>query len=106
MMLDELDDDLEIKLYVFPKEQINVFGQGAVGHVIVQLQKEDNEEPIIANKDIVVKYKVTNDIFANVNTSPTDLGETSGEIKIKKGTYAPPSLRIAGKIINKSLRNI
>jgi hypothetical protein len=85
--VDELDEDLEIKLYVFPKDQINVFGQGAVGHIIVQLQKEDDEEPVIANKDITVKYKVTNDIFANVNTSPTNLGETSGEIKIKKGTY-------------------
>jgi len=85
--VDELDEDLEIKLYVFPKDEINVFGQGAVGHVIVQLQKEDNEEPVIANKDIIVKYKVTNDVYQNINTSPTNLGETSGEIKIKKGTY-------------------
>ena len=88
LSVDELDDDLEIKLYVFPKDQINVFGQGAVGHIIVQLQKENNEEPVIANKDITVKYKVTNDIFANVNTSPgSHIGENSGDIKIKKGSY-------------------
>jgi hypothetical protein len=86
--VDELDEDLEIKLYVLPKDQINVFGQGAVGHIIVQLQKEGNEEPVIANKDITVKYKVTNDIFANLNTSPgANIGETSGDIKIKKGSY-------------------
>ena len=88
LSVDELDDDLEIKLYVFPKDQINVFGQGAVGHIIVQLQKENNEEPVIANKDIIVKYKVTNDVFANVNTSPgSNIGENSGDIKIKKGSY-------------------
>ena len=85
--VDELDEDLEIKLYVFPKDQINVFGQASVGNIIVQLQTENGEEPVIANKDIIVKYKVTNDIFANVNTSPTNLGEKSGEIKIKRGSY-------------------
>ena len=86
--VDELDDDLEIKLYVFPEDEINVFGQGAVGHIVVQLQKEDDDEPVLATKDIIVKYKVTNDIFANVNTSPNaQIGESSGEIKIKKGSY-------------------
>ena len=86
--VDELDDNLKIKLYVFPKDQINISGQGAVGHIIVQLQKEDSEEPVIANKDIIVKYKVTNDVYDNVNTSPgVQLGETSGDIKIKKGSY-------------------
>jgi hypothetical protein len=86
--VDEIDDDLEIKLYVFPNDKINVFGKGPVGHIIVQLQKENNEEPVVANKDIVVKYKVTNNIFANINTSPNArVGDSSGEIKIKKGTY-------------------
>jgi hypothetical protein len=87
--VDELDEDLKIKLDVFPKNKINVFGKGGnVGHIIVQLQSEDDNEPVIASKDIIVKFKVTNDVFASVHTSSNaHLGETSGEIKIKKGSY-------------------
>ena len=86
--INEDDEELEVKLYVFPNEQINVFGKGTLGHIVAQLQKEDNEEPVIANKDITVKYKVTNNIFTNQNTSPNaNIGESSGTFTIKKGSY-------------------
>jgi len=86
--VDEQDDDLEIKLYLL-QERINTFTQGgAVGHLIVQLQIKDDEEPITTNKDITVKYKVTNDIFEDQNLSSNAiLGESVGTITIKKGSY-------------------
>ena len=92
--VDEQDDNLEVKLYLL-QERINTFTDGgSIGHVIVVLQ-EDSEgssssdnQPVIANKDITVKYKVTNDIFANQNISPNAvLGESVGTITIKKGSY-------------------
>src|SRR3972149_176871 len=61
-------DDLQVKLYLV-QEEINTFGSSKA-YIIVQLQLEGSEEPVIASKDITVKYKVTNDIFANQNTSP------------------------------------
>src|SRR3989304_5021494 len=67
--VDEQVEDLQVKLYLL-QEEINVFGKAAKAHIIVQLQLKDSEEPVIASKDITVKYKVTNDIFANQNTSP------------------------------------
>jgi len=86
--VDEQDDDLEVKLYLL-QERINTFTQGgAVGHLIVQLQIKDDEEPITTNKDITVKYKVTNDIFDDQHTSSNAiLGESVGTITIKKGSY-------------------
>lgn len=85
--VDEQDEDLQVKLYLL-QEKINVSGKAAKAHIIVQLQLKDNEEPVIASKDITVKYKVTNNIFSNQNTSPnSNLGEKSGTITIKKGTY-------------------
>ena len=92
-------EDLEIKLYLL-QERTNTFTQGgSVGHIIVLLQQDSDSntrtssnsndgEPVVANKDITVKYKVTNDIFANQNTSPNAfLGESAGTITIKKGSY-------------------
>ncbi|KRT60898.1 MAG: hypothetical protein XU09_C0007G0004 [Thaumarchaeota archaeon CSP1-1] len=79
-------DDLQVKLYLV-QEEINTFGSSKA-YIIVQLQLEGSEEPVIASKDITVKYKVTNDIFANQNTSPNaDIGDKTGTITIKKGSY-------------------
>jgi len=91
-------EDLEIKLYLL-QDRINTFTQGgSVGHIIalVQIDSDSNTrgsnsndgEPVVANKAITVKYKVTNDIFANQNISPNAiLGESVGTITIKKGSY-------------------
>jgi len=89
-------EDLEIKLYLL-QEKINAQGSSK-GHIIVLLQQDrdgnnkgsnsNDDAPVVANKDITVKYKVTNDIFANQNTSPNAiLGESVGTITIKKGSY-------------------
>jgi len=84
--VDEQADDLKVKLYLV-QEEINTFGSSKA-YIIVQLQLEDSEEPVIASKDIVVNYKVTNDIFVNQNTSPnSNIGEKVGTITIKKGSY-------------------
>ena len=81
------DNSLQVKLYLL-QEKINVSGKAAKAHIIAQLQLADSEEPVIANKDISINYKVTNNIFSNQNTSPnSNLGEKSGTITIKKGTY-------------------
>ena len=85
--VDEQVEDLQVKLYLL-QEEINVFGKAAKAHIIVQLQLKDSEEPVIASKDITVKYKVTNDIFANQNTSPdANIGDKTGTITINKGSY-------------------
>ena len=85
--VDEQAEDLQVKLYLL-QEEINVFGKAAKANIIVQLQLKDSEEPVIASKDITVKYKVTNDIFANQNTSPdANIGDKTGTITIKKGSY-------------------
>ncbi|MGQ0790926.1 MAG: hypothetical protein ACT4NJ_01725 [Nitrosopumilaceae archaeon] len=79
-------DDLQVKLYLL-QEEINTFGSSKT-YIIVQLQLEGSEEPVIASKDITVNYKVTNDIFVNQNTSPnSNIGEKVGTITIKKGSY-------------------
>jgi len=97
--VDKQEEDLEIKLYLL-QERINTFTQGgSVGHIIVLLQKDSDSntrtssnsndgEPVVADKDITVKYKVTNDIFTNGNISPNAiLGESVGTMTIKKGSY-------------------
>ena len=87
--VDEQDDELVVKLYLL-QERINTYTASAAAHLIVVLQNGDGneDEPVIANKDITVKYKVTNDIFTNVNTSPNAvMGESVGTITIKKGSY-------------------
>ena len=85
--VDEQVEDLQVKLYLL-QEKINVFGKAAKAHIIVQLQLKDSEEPVIASKDITVKYKVNNDIFANQNTSPdANIGDKTGTITINKGSY-------------------
>ncbi|MFB5631155.1 MAG: Ig-like domain-containing protein [Nitrosopumilaceae archaeon] len=85
--IDEPNDDLEVKLYIL-QDKLNTSTNAAIGDIIVILQKESGDEPVIANKDIIVKYKVTNDIFGNQNTSPNAaLGESVGTITIKKGSY-------------------
>ena len=79
-------NDLQVKLYLV-QEEINTFGSSKA-YIIVQLQLEGSEEPVIASKDITVNYKVTNDIFVNQNTSPnSNIGEKVGTITIKKGSY-------------------
>jgi len=98
-------EDLEIKLYLLQDREndneigINTFTQGgSIGHIIVLLQKDtgsnkgsnksNDGEPVVANKDITVKYKVTNDIFDDQNISSSAiLGESVGTITIKKGSY-------------------
>src|SRR3970040_3065388 len=85
--VDEQVEDLQVKLYLL-QEEIDVFGKAAKAHIIVQLQLKDSEEPVIASKDITIKYKVTNDIFANQNTSPdANIGDKTGTITINKGSY-------------------
>jgi len=96
--VDEQDQNLVVKLYLL-QDRINTFTQGgSVGHIIALLQKDsdnknrvsdsNDDEPVVASKDITVKYKVTNDIFANQNISPNAvLGESVGTITIKKGSY-------------------
>jgi len=85
--VDEQEEDLQVKLYLL-QEKINVSGKASKAHIIAQLQLNDQEEPVLANKDISINYKVTNNIFSNQNTSPnSNLGEKSGTITIKKGTY-------------------
>src|SRR3990170_4989572 len=79
-------NDLQVKLYLV-QEEINTFGSSKA-YIIVQLQLEGSEEPVIASKDITVNYKVTNDIFVNQNTSPnSNIWEKVGTIMIKKGSY-------------------
>jgi hypothetical protein len=83
----EAAEDLEIELYIL-QDEINTFTEGAIGHMIVQLQKKGTDEPVIASKDLTIRYKVTNDIFDDLNTSPNAIiGEKSGDITIKRGTY-------------------
>jgi len=85
--VDEQDEDLQVKLYLL-QEKINVAGKASKAHIIAQLQLQDDEEPVLATKDISINYKVTNNIFSNQNTSPnSNLGEKSGTITIKKGSY-------------------
>jgi len=96
--VDKQDEDLEVKLYLL-QERISTFTQGgSVGHIIALLQQDggsnnkgsnsNDGEPVVADKDITVKYKVTNDIFSNGNISPNAiLGESVGTMTIKKGTY-------------------
>ncbi len=85
--VDKLNEVLHVKLYLL-QEKINVAGKAAKAHIIAQLQLDDEEQPVLANKDISIKYKVTNNIFLNQNTSPnSNLGEKTGSITIKKGTY-------------------
>lgn len=89
--VDEQNEVLHVKLYLL-QEKINVSGKASKAHIIAQLQLDDDEgdeeQPVLANKDISIKYKVTNNIFSNQNTSPnSNLGEKSGTITIKKGTY-------------------
>ena len=72
-------DDLEVKLYFF-RDEVNV-DNSAIGHIIVQLQKEDGEEPVLATQDILVKYKLTNEFTLN------EVGEKTSTIKIRKGDY-------------------
>ncbi len=96
--VDEQGEDLEIKLYLL-QDRINTFTQGgSVGHIIALLQLDsdggtrgsnsNDGEPVVANKDITVKYKVTNDIFADQHTSSNAiLGESVGTFTIKKGSY-------------------
>ena len=91
--VDKQDEDLEVKLYLL-QERISTFTQGgSVGHIIALLQQDQGSssndgEPVVADKDIIVKYKVTNDIFANGNISPNAiLGESVGTMTIKKGSY-------------------
>lgn len=76
--IDEMDD-LTVKLYFF-RDEVNV-ANSATGHIIVQLQKEDEEEPVIASQDILVKYKLSNEFTIN------QVGEKTSTIKIKKGEY-------------------
>lgn len=92
--VDKQSDDLRVKLYLL-QEKINTFGPSKA-YIIAQLQLKDSEDsksssdeqPVLASKDITVKYKVTNDIFANQNTSPnSNVGNKAGTITIKKGTY-------------------
>jgi hypothetical protein len=79
-------NDLQVKLYLI-QEKINSFGSSKA-YMIVQLQSKGSEVPVIANKDVIVNYKVNNDIFVNQNTSPnSNLGEKTGTITIKKGSY-------------------
>ena len=91
--VDKQDEDLEVKLYLL-QERISTFTQGgSVGHIIALLEQDQGSssndgEPVVADKDIIVKYKVTNDIFANGNISPNAiLGESVGTMTIKKGSY-------------------
>jgi len=76
--IDEMED-LEIELYFF-RDEVEV-GNSAIGNIIVQLQKDDTDEPVLASKDILVKYKLTNDFTTN------QVGEKTSTIKIKKGDY-------------------
>jgi len=97
--VDKQEEDLEVKLYLL-QERISTFTQGgSVGHIFAILQQDkdsssssssssNNGEPVVADKDIIVKYKVTNDIFTNGNISPNAiLGESVGTMTIKKGSY-------------------
>jgi hypothetical protein len=72
-------EDLKVKLYFF-RDKVNVAGS-AIGHIIVQLQKDDEEEPVLATHDILVKYKLTNEFTTD------KIGEKTSTIKIKKGEY-------------------
>ena len=84
--VDDADDDLTIKLYTIP-EKINISGERTIGRIIAQLQDE-SEEPVVAKKDILVTYKVTNSVFDDSNISENaDIGESAGTFIIKKGTY-------------------
>src|SRR3972149_963363 len=73
-------EDLNVKLYFF-REKVDVSTSSAVGHIVVQLQKEDAEEPVLATQDILVTYKITNEFTTN------QVGEKTSTIKIKKGEY-------------------
>jgi len=73
-------EDLNVKLYFF-REKVDVSTSAAVGHIVVQLQKEDAEEPVLATQDILVTYKITNEFTTN------QVGEKTSTIKIKKGEY-------------------
>ncbi len=86
--VDEQENKREVKLHLL-QERVNTFTDSAAVHLIVMLQNEDgDDEPVIANKNILVKYKVTNNIFSNQNISPNAvLGESVGTITIKKGSY-------------------
>jgi hypothetical protein len=79
-------DDLQVKLYLL-QEKINTFGSSKA-YIIVQLQLKATEEPVLASKDITVKYKVTNNVYEDKHTSSNaNLGEKTGTITINKGSY-------------------
>jgi len=78
IVIDELED-LEVELYFF-RDEVNVVNS-AIGNIIVQLQKDNTDEPVIATQDILIKYKLTNDFTTN------QVGEKTSTIKIRKGDY-------------------
>jgi len=76
--IDKLED-LEVELYFF-RDNVDV-GASAIGNIIVQLQKDNTDEPVLATQDILVKYKLTNDFTIN------QVGEKTSTIKIRRGDY-------------------
>ena len=76
--IDKLED-LEVELYFF-RDNVNV-ANSAIGNIIVQLQKDGTDEPVLATQDILVKYKLTNDFTIN------QVGEKTSTIKIRRGDY-------------------
>jgi len=62
IVIDELED-LEVELYFF-RDDVNVVNS-AIGNIIVQLQKDNTDEPVLATQDILVKYKLTNEFTTN-----------------------------------------
>ena len=107
-------NDLTLELFTFPK-RINISSEGTVGHIIAVLHEIDDDSinesdcdftpdtstssssttnkdgdcsVVLAKKDILVKYKVTNSIFDDVNISNNaEIGESTGVFTIKKGSY-------------------
>ena len=83
----EDEEELEIELFVFP-ETINAH-TASLGHIIVQLQ-DSSGEPVIADEDIRVDLRITNDDFSESTNLSDDLYnsiKTVGYFEIKKGEY-------------------
>ncbi len=80
------ETDLELAFYIFPKT-VNSKDSHSTAHLIAQLQREGNVDPVIANEDINIEFKITSDAFGGGSSSNDDILDKFGNFKIFKGEY-------------------
>lgn len=81
----EKDEDLTVNLYTYPKT-LSIH-DASKGFIVAQLQ-DSGGEPVLAQKDITVFYKVADsDDSESTNYSTSYEQKSSGYFYIKKGSY-------------------